>query len=332
VTAETDWQRELTHSWPLLDAPTPTEISTVAFDLAYEGSGVRIGIDGQRVRHLLVPAANGNEPETDLIDATVSLRLRTYTFGRRPRRYLDVGCSRTDLFDLFDEVLVDVLSHLTPDDPAPARTAAGVVARWRALMATGSRRLLSLTAQMSLIAELYVLDAAHTGDDVDVLTWRGPLQEPQDILLSGCALEVKAVGASTNTVEIHGVQQLQPPDKPLALVIVEVVESPDGITLPQHVDRFLSATADRGEALRRLSAAGYAAADAERYDQGFAITEVAFVEVDDTIPRIVPSSFEAGNVPSGVESITYHVVLDALTARLSRGESSLRAWIEGTAT
>jgi hypothetical protein len=305
-----------------------TEVSTSQLPLRPADAEVRLGVDGLGSRHLLISVGEGDEPKADNSDGAVAVRIRTYTFGGTPRRFIDVVCSRRDLFDLFDDVLVDVLGTLASDEiSAPAEAAVHVVQRWRALFATRPQRLLTTTGQMSLVGELHVLGVAHTAALIDVMAWRGPYREPHDIVLPHCALEVKAVGATSSSVEVHGVDQLDPPSIPLALVLVRITEAKDGERLPDVVDRTLAVVSDRAEALKRLAAAGYSPADAEQYEQRFAIHGVDFVIVDDSVPRIVPSSFASGVCPVGVEGVTYQVMLDALDHLLVRGETLLRGWI-----
>ena len=180
---------------------------------------------------------------------------------------------------------------------------------------------------MSLFAELTILDLVTRDTALDISWWRGPRREPHDIVLPGCAVEVKAVGGSSSSVEIHGVTQLQPPGKPLALVLATVAEDDAGVRLPELIDRVLSRVDDRGSAIRLLTAAGYSTSDAERYREAFSVTELAHVVIDETVPRIVPGSFADGAPPAGVDGVNYRIELDALDALAARGETALLTWV-----
>lgn len=331
MTAPTNWLRELRHSWPLLRGGLPSEITTVPLPLSFGSAEARIGIDGIGVRHLLVPVLDDDEVQADNLEGVLAVRIRTYTFGRQPLRYLDLVCGRSDLFDLFDEVLVDVLEALQTSPSGPARTSLGVIGRWRSLLETRRARLLTLVGQMSLFGELTVLDLVTRDRNLDISWWRGPLREPQDILLPGCALEIKAIGPSSSSVEIHGVQQLEPPGVPLALVLITVTEDDAGVRLPDLVEQLVVRTSDRGETLRRLAAAGYSTADSDRYQERFAVTAFAHVEVTGAVPRIVPQSFSTGTVPQGIDGVNYRIELDALDPFVARGEAALLSWVGVTA-
>jgi hypothetical protein len=180
---------------------------------------------------------------------------------------------------------------------------------------------------MSLFGELTVLDLITHGRTLDISWWRGPRREPHDIVLPECAVEVKAVGATSTSVEIHGVHQLDPPGLPLALVLATVAEDDAGTGLPELVDRLLARVTDRGQAVRLLATAGYSLADAERYRERFAVTEIAHAEVTDSVPRIVPQSFGKTGLPSGVDDVSYRIELDALDGLVARGRTALLDWV-----
>lgn len=320
-----DWLRELRHSWPLLHGRSRTEITT----LPVAGTAqppVRVGVDGGGCRHLLVPVG-AEEVKVKAAEGTLKVDLRTYTFSRVPLRYVDIACLRADLFDLFDEVLADVLENADIATSSRAEASLEVVDRWRTLLGTHRAHLLSLVGQMSLFAELTVLDLVTRDTALDIGWWRGPRREPHDIVLPGCAIEVKAIGGAASSVEIHGVTQLEPPGKPLALVLATVAEDGAGIRLPELVDSVLERVDDRGSAIRQLTAAGYSTADAERYRESFLVTELAHVVIDKTVPRIVRGSFADGAPPAGVDGLNYRVDLNALDGLAARGETALVDWV-----
>ncbi|MBA3744496.1 PD-(D/E)XK motif protein [Sporichthya sp.] len=322
-----DWLRELGHSWPLLVAQSATEISTTPLGLDVGPAPIRVAVNGTGSRHLLIPVGEedvaGDEAEGPLL-----LRIRTYTFGRVPAHHLDVSCARPDLFDLFDEVLADVLIAAGAEPHRPAAAAVGVVARWRTLLSTHRARRLTLVGQMAMFAELTVLDVVSRGFDLDITWWRGPLREPHDIRLPGCALEVKALGAAATDVEIHGIKQLEEPaDVPLALVLATVVEADDGATLPELAERISGRATDRGEMRRRFAAAGYSEADAPRYTERFRVAELAHVPISADVPRIVPASFGSTGAPAGIAGVTYRIAVAVLDPHAARGEAALVSWV-----
>ena len=204
------------------------------------------------------------------------------------------------------------------------------VDRWRALLAVRRGTRLSLTEQMSLFAELTVLDLVTRGGALPAAWWRGPRREPHDIVTPARAFEVKAVGRTSSTVTIHGVDQLEPPGRPLALVLVEVVEAEDGRSLPDLVDGVLSRVDDLGDALWSLTAAGFDRAEPEHYPERFTVEDIGHLEVTDEVPRIVASSFGPTGAPTGLSRLQYRLDLDVLHPFVVRGEGALRGWAAGS--
>lgn len=323
------WERELQFSWPLLSPRTRTEITTVPVPTSTP-EPMRVGVDGGGARHLLVPL-QGTDLRGDDGESALAMRVRTYTFGRIPARFLDVVCARPDLFEKFDKVLAEILLGVEASPSTAAATTVEVVRQWRSLLATRSSSLLTMVAQMGLFAELTVLDLAASDGRVETAWWRGPRQEPHDIVLPARALEVKAVGSSSTSIEIHGLHQLEAPQRPLALVVLTLTEADEGRTLPDLVEEMLGRFDNRGEAIQLLSHAGYSRVDADRYTERFTITDAAIVEIDDSVPRIVPGSFGPSGVPLGLCGVVYRIQLSALAPRIQRGLSAIHAWIEAAA-
>lgn len=321
----TDWLRELNHAWPLLLGPEQTGgIAAMALPLHFAGVSVRVGVDSARSRHLLVPVGAEEVRSPDLQGALV-VQLRTYTFQGVPRRYVDVACTQSDLSDVFDEVLADVLSKIS-NAAYPASACLQAVDRWRALLAAKRPRYLSLVQQMSLYAELSIFQLLTGQGALRASWWRGPLREPHDFRTDRLAVEVKAVGNTSRTVTIHGIEQLDPSGKPLALAIVEVVEDTAGTTLSELVESLVANVDDRTEFGYLLLSAGYNRGDAAQYLQPYSMREVRHAIVSDSFPRIVTQSFKDGVAPAGVSSLNYQVSLDAISALLVPGELAFRAW------
>jgi hypothetical protein len=316
---------ELSRRWAVL-GPTSAEsyLLTSVFRTA-SGTELRFGVDRVGTRHLLVPVQPTDVAVPDDVVGAVTLNRKTFTFNSVTAFYLDIQCVRSDLFDLFDEVLTDVIDAAGAGGGADA--AVEVVERWRSLLATRGSGQLTMTAQRGLVSELHVLRLAHEGQVIDVNVWRGPLSEPHDISLDECALEVKSVGAFGHDIEIHGVLQLAEPGKPLALVLVRLAEDESGETLAQYADYLLANASDRALAASRLAMVGYSSADSDKYATRFKIEDVRFVAVDKTTPRIIPQSFSNGEVPIGISYVSYQIELSSLDPFLMSGESTLRQWI-----
>jgi hypothetical protein len=184
---------------------------------------------------------------------------------------------------------------------------------------------------MALFAELHVLGLVHPTGPVDISTWRGPLREPHDIVLPDRAVEVKAIGPGSEHIRIHGIEQLEPPGRPLALVLITLASTGiDGETLPDVVDRVLGRVSDRVEAISRLASAGYSPTDRDAYPTQFSVLLLECIVVGTQTPRIVSSSLASGILPEGVDRVAYRLELAQLRPAAAVGQTALRQWA-GTA-
>ena len=286
---------------------------------------VRLGVDRAGTRHLFVAVESGDRRVPDDVVGALLVKRRTFTFDGAAALFLDIQCIRSDLFDLFDDLLIDILDAMA--ERAGSDTALEVIDRWRSLLATKGRQALTQSAQRGLIAELHVLRLLWAPPSlIDVSVWRGPLGEPHDILAPTFAIEVKSVSSRGRSVEIHGPMQLAPPGRPLALVILELEEDEAGETVAHVAADIVQRSQDRDLANARLALAGYSSGDAELYSTRFAVRGLRHVAVDVNTPRIVPDSFTAGVLPEGLLYLSYALDLVVLERMSMFGENSLRHW------
>lgn len=325
MTSAVDWRRELSHTWPLLSGSGESRMKSAPVPQTANGSPVLLGRDQEASRHLLVPLGDEQVAPSEAVGA-VTVRTETYHFAGSPQRYLDIACHRSDMSHLFDEVLVEVLDTIT-DAPRPATSAVHVVGLWRELLRVGRGTILSHVEQMALFAELSVLEqVVAPANWVDC--WRGPHREPHDILAESFAIEVKAIGASSREVEIHGIRQLDPPGRPLWLCLVELDEGETGFTIAELAENMLQDAASL-HFRRLLGLSGYLSTDQGRYTTRFVDPTFSVIEVTSDFPRIVDASFGVGGAPAGLVAVNYKVDLAHIRARSSWSGSDLASWDSG---
>lgn len=317
-----DWRRELSHTWPLLSGTGGGRMKSAPVPQSANGSPVLLGQDQQASRHLLVPLGDEQIPSSDA-QGVVTVRVETYHFGGEPKTYLDIACHRRDVAHLFDEVLVEVLDTIT-NAPRPAASAAHVVGLWRELLRVGRGTILSHVEQIALFAELVVLRQVASPADW-VACWRGPHREPHDILAESFAVEVKATGAGSTDVEIHGIRQLEPPGRPLWLCLVQLDEGEAGRTIAELAEEMLGKAAS-AQFRRLLGLSGYLSTDQGKYTTRFDDPEFWVVEVDADFPRIVNASFGVGGAPAGLTQVNYKLDLAHVRARSGWTGHNLAMW------
>ncbi|MGR6317512.1 PD-(D/E)XK motif protein [Micromonospora soli] len=302
----------LERAWAVLVPPRGKALTSFPLEVLCGKEPCRVALDAAGARHLLVPA--GDQAVTvDTKPAVLRLAIRKLGFGGAALTYIDVSCAEADLFPEFDEVVTDVLEAVS-DAPRPASAAVEAVTRWRRLFRSSLLRGMSRQAKLGLFAELVMLSALVEADPgFPVQAWRGPLNEPHDFESTARCLEVKALSAVGDGIIVHGLEQLNThDDRPLDLVLIRVLEDPDGSSVSDRVRWLRGVVASRSDLRTRLSAVGWSEQPDRPDLDMFAVGEVLRVVVDGETPRVVPTSLVAGGLPSGIDKLSYQVDLAAL--------------------
>lgn len=298
--------------WAVLKPPADDEYSSFPLD-ALDAVDVRLALDRDGGRHLLVQI-DGEPSPPAAINSPLVERVWSLTFGGRRRTYLDVTCQNSGLWEVFDELVVDVLdvAHAAQEPGAAVKEA---LESWRALFKTGFIRGLSRERRFGLFAELVVLlEAVELASSGEVSSWVGPDGAPHDFEFASSCVEVKAVGISSATTRIHGLGQMEPHDpKPLDLVVLTVVESrEEGQQIGSLIERLVQAGVDPSALRTGLSQSGWT--DDSAFDEPLAVSNVLHVQVGSDTPRIT-SRMLLGGAPDGVSDIGYDIALDVLAQR-----------------
>lgn len=282
-----------------------------------ESPRVVLGLDKDGRQHLLVESADAPPVETGV--AAISTTNRDLVIGTDSRRYLDVVCTMTDLAEVFDHFVVAVLERAIVSDRDLTRVVTAVLDQWRSFFAHAGapparETLTSVVGELLLLRDVAILDVA------DVLSiWVGPRGSRHDFRRRGVAVEVKTTRAHTSRiVTIHGEDQLQPPDggslhlhfvrleevAGLGVCIVDLVDELVGLGVPRLA--LFDVLTDAG-----IPPAAFGTVGAIRFD----VRERLTFAVDDTTPRIIPTTFTAGQRPVGIVDLTYRSDLDHVAQR-----------------
>lgn len=179
--------------------------------------------------------------------------------------------------------------------------------RWRHLLGN------ALTSQTSYgtLAELLAFEQLlENGEQV---TWLGPLGGTVDLVTPSEGFEVKStVSRYDSRIHVSGQFQLAMADtSPLSLVHYRFEPTPSGETV-DGVYRRLVVAGVASELLEDFLARCGLEAGCSARNEAFAVLESRVYPVNGAFPRIVPSSFVGGSLPSGVVHIEYQVDLAGL--------------------
>ena len=273
---------------------------------------IRLGLDREGRQHLL--AESPDAPTAPSGVAAITTKHRELRIGSDPVRYLDVTCEHRDLVEVFDHFVAAILERARPEDADLGLVVAEVLDRWRSFFtATGAPP--ARETVTGVLGELLLMLDIATVDAGDVMAaWVGPRGGRHDFRRAGTAVEVKTTRSHTSrAISVHGEDQLLEPDgATLHLHFVRLEEVAGlGVSILELVDAITALQVPRVDLLEVLGDAGIPpAALAAVGEVRFDVRERLTFPVDDRMPRIIPTTFAAGERPPGVVDLTYRVDLD----------------------
>ncbi|MFC1545197.1 PD-(D/E)XK motif protein [Gemmatimonadota bacterium] len=274
---------------------------------------VLIAIDGSGFRHLLIPVEKDLLIREDRRSAGVQIIEHRLVDMSVETLFVDLVCLKPHLNTHFDALIREVLDELKGSTDNPSHICTDILSRWRELLRGDSGGLLSREAQVGLFGELYHLREIVKRNPDSVDSWVGPDGHRHDFERGDLALEVKcSVGTQGRFPEIHGHEQLEAEEgMRLMLAYLRIEQSPDsGESIPDLIDDILSAGAGRSALNRKLTHIGYSDAESEAYKRyKWRVRESLVYEVDDSLPRVVNSSFQHNRLPAGVLNLRYQIDL-----------------------
>ncbi len=285
--------------------------------LAEAGSGVFLGLDSDRRSHLLINTDEAFEGSTGI--AAVTVGSRVLEIDGSTLRVLDVTCEVASLAEVFDHFVVAVAERLLSDRSSAIASVLDVIEDWRRFLVSagappGRDRLAAAFGELLVLLDIVRKDPLRRVD-----AWVGPYGARHDFRRGAVALEVKTSRSHTaHVVTIHGEDQLlEPENGTLHLHFVRLEEVPEGgESLPGLVDDLLASGAGARPTFDAVAAAGVPPADFDAAASvRFDVRERLTVPVDDSTPRIVPSSFNGDARPIGVVDIVYRIDLDHVLER-----------------
>ncbi|BCB81195.1 hypothetical protein GCM10022251_82620 [Phytohabitans flavus] len=300
---------ELQRAWAVLRPPKDSELASYPLELILHGADCRVAVDTNALRHLLVPVQD-EQLAGDTRPSNLRAAVRWLVFGGQRHCYIDVWCAEPELNAEFDGLIADVLQEIERSEQ-PGIAALGVIDRWRRLFRTQSLRGMGTEARRALFAELTVLRSLLKVDPRTVGTWTGPLRAPHDFEAFRRCIEVKAVGRASDHVVVHGIEQMAHHDgRPLDLVVLEVVEDPDGTTLTELTRQVRELAADPAGFDELLDTTGWAPLPGQPDVEALTVTEAVRVAVDTSFPKLVRGSLVLGSLPQGLSHLSYRISRD----------------------
>ena len=306
----------------------------VASEIPVEVAGGRVllGTGSDGFRRILFPLPVGGPCVTDERSARVQLHPRELVSGSTRYRFVELVCLRPALSDVFNSMLVELITDVQKDASRPDLKGRELLVRWRQLIRAGSQDLLSPGQIIGLTAELLVFQMLCEREVKDPDIWTGPDKARHDFMFTSGDLEIKGTTSSRGwRCRIHGPAQLDPPENgSLDLILVRLERSPSGdISVPNLVASLVATGVDPQQLADKVSEYGVLPDQMDRYrDTRFRFRELAAFNVDREFPKISENRL-IGGMPVEVEDLEYSLDLtgrstvdvSAVLDRLQTGNS-----------
>jgi hypothetical protein len=218
-------------------------------------------------------------------------------------------------YDLFYFLSSDLINHLAEETPVSAKKLKKRLQVWIDLWKRKNNREMSLSAQMNLFSELFVLFdfiVPKKGIEFAVLSWRGPDKDKQDFDLAEYLLEVKSyLSTSKKNLKISSAEQLTVRTQPIKIVALQLSQNSNQ---GQSICELLSINKNL---LDELSIETYGLLYSKLYELGFSqdidatikfnVVSTSCYNVDDDFP-VISSKF----IPEGIDSVEYSIKIDSI--------------------
>lgn len=259
--------------------------------------------------------------------ATATLKSAALDYFRLKRAGFDtwlmvLRLRRHDLSPVFGRLCQDLINEVetTDDEETLIRLVHRRLTLWQRLFDPSGAGYLQLHQVMGLLAELLYMDSLFSGGQrtaSEIATaWVGPSGADQDFRFSGEAVEVKAIGPGARGVTISSLRQLDgvlPVSLSVWTLRAASVHEKDAVTLnglTTKIEQWLSSDPVALTTFREsLLEVGYV--EHPYYDElAFEPVQTEHFAVEGEFPRLT-----TGNVPRGISSATYVLLLDSLRSR-----------------
>jgi hypothetical protein len=319
-----DYQKFVADRWTQIETegvPSSGDWRSMTLPVNAHGRSLIQAVDELGQHHLLIPADTTPHPQNTR--SPLAMSFRDFRFGTGATtdaegRYFDIHCRLPALNTQFDTVIGEVITAVESADH-PVGAAAATLAAWRRLFATlANARPLTHREKLAMFGELSVLQDLVDGfPDFHATSWTGPEREPHDFELAKASIEVKSVGDDSETITVHGLEQLASTDgKPLYLMIRRVVEEPNGRTVSELLGEILAECDDPATVRQRAARVGVyeAMEDITRFE----VTESLIGEIGSTFPRITQETL-GPTLADAVSHVSYDLRVAVVRDQLAPG-------------
>ncbi|MDQ2068649.1 PD-(D/E)XK motif protein [Natronospira bacteriovora] len=273
---------------------------------------ISLGLDGEAA--ILAEIDPREAVSRDLGGRNIGVTVRSPLVDGRPLPVIELVCQESALEPVFAELAVDVIRRIS-NGLASRRAIEQALEDFRNLLQRDLPSRVGMEEAIGLVGELLVLEKLVGVDPGSWRAWNGPLGETHDFMSGEQAIEVKAsahVGESR--IEIHGLDQLNPPAKGLYLFHLVLVPDPKGnVSVPMLSASIQRIVDDESGFIERLNASGFHPSEPVRWeDHRFSLSSMTCFDVSKGFPKLTKTEITGGELPAGIGDVRYSISLASI--------------------
>lgn len=305
------------------------QLSTRQLDVrSSTGEPLRIAVDREDRKHLLIPVSEGEQVTTDTRSSGVWLTEMTLVEHGRALRFAALVCQEPHLDLVFERLVDDVVTRVAAGETT-ADASHTALSEWRAMLRAGSG--LGRDEIIGLIGELELLRLIGRHNPVAALrAWTGPRRTVHDFVHGGKAIETKATAAADgSTVSVNGLDQLDPAEvDSLHLAVVHCRPDDSVADLDDRIRRLMSLGFPRTDLLDAVRQTGYVFEAESPVTTRYLVRSVRLWNVAPGFPGL-RRSFLPESILKGITQVRYDLALSSAPERMpdAHAEAFIIDWL-----
>ena len=306
-----------------LDTPTAAQqIDVIPTPFLLDGREILLGKRHQG--HLIALFPNVNNKHVlpmEEVKLSNGFQISTQTLldpkTNKELEFIELGNIGNIDVTLFGAFLDELLKSIEGGKGLLLEDIKNLLEKWKNMLTLDTEKVMSLKSVIGLFGELLLLDYLVNIKKIATLdNWVGPNRNRHDFEFLQHSIEVKSTTVKNgNDIHVSGVTQLEPyPGKTVAILRVKLEIEPNGVSLPQLIERIVAGNSISLEKLmEKLLKVGYQSDNEHHYrDLNFQATEFQVIPVDSKFPRITANSLLGIDPGARIKDVEYVVSVSGL--------------------
>jgi hypothetical protein len=304
---------------------TPTAAQQIdVIPTPYRLDGREILLGKRHQGHLIALFPNVNEKQVIPIETVklsngfqISMQTLMDPKSKKDLEFIELSNVGNIDVTLFGAFLDELLKLIEGGKGLLLEEIKNLLAKWKNMLSLDTEKVMTLNSIIGLFGELLLLDYLVNVKKMPALdNWVGPNGNRHDFEFLQHSIEVKSTTVKNGSdIHVSGVTQLEPYlGKTVAILRVKLEIEPNGVSLPQLIEKITAANSINLEKLKeKLLKVGYQSDKEHHYrDLRFQVIEFQIIPVDLKFPRITANSLLGIDPSTRIKDVEYVVSVSGL--------------------